>query len=153
MTTALRFNPRVPVDVAYPKDAIIVCLNCGKPLYRLQASIYLGEHAGRQSNWKYAPVSVKDIVALMERTDLEPGQRAALKALSLADWQTHCEQIQPLPTDESAGDRYSECPACHEPFVFGQIRTGEDSTSRFGDKGYVIRLAMIPPVGQARRSA
>lgn len=153
MTNALHFVPRVPVEVAYPKDSIIVCLRCGKPLYRLQASIYLGEHAGKQSNWKYAPVEVKDIVALMERTDIEPGQRAALKALSLADWQAHCDQIPTLPKDESAGERYSECPSCKEPFLFGQIRNDQEGASRFGDKGYIIRLAMIPPQGQARRRA
>lgn len=150
---ALHFISRVPQEVAYPKGSIVVCLECGKPLYRLQASIYLHEHAGRSSNWKYAPVAVRDIVGLMERHDLDPGQIAALKSLSLADWYAHCAKIPSLPTDESAGERYSECPACGKPFVFGAIRDDADGASRFGDKGYQIRLAIIPPSGQSRRIA
>lgn len=146
MTTALHFAPRVPVEVAYPKDSIIVCLNCGKPLYRLQQSLYVGEPLAR-SAWKYAPVEVADIVTLMERTDLEPGQRAALKALSLEDWRLHCEQIPTL----KPGD-FTDCAACKESFVFGKIRDDDEGSSRFGDKGYIVKLASIPPVGQAKRA-
>jgi len=145
MSQALHFVPRMPVDVAYPKDSIIVCLNCGKPLYRLQQSLYVGEPLAK-SAWKYAPIEVADIVALMDRSDLEPGQRAALKALSLDDWRLHCDKLTTL----KPGD-FSDCVSCQESFVFGKITRDDEGSSRFGDKGYVVKLATIPPQGQAKR--
>lgn len=152
MNTALHFVPRVPVDVAYPKGSIIVCRSCGKPLYKLQASIYLDEHAGRQSNWKYAPVSVSDLRDLMGRSDLEPGQRAAIKAMSPEDQRLHCERIPTIKDDDTLGKAsVSDCPACGESFVYGSIKADSDGFTRFGDKSYRIALAFIPPHGQAKR--
>lgn len=146
MTTALRFTPRSSIaDVAYPKDAIIVCRNfdCGKPLYRLQASLYLGEPLAR-SAWKYAPVSVSDLMTLIQRDDLEPGQRAAIKAMGLDAMKLHCDSIQTLRPGS-----FSDCPSCKQSFVFGKIAEDRDGGARFGDKGYTIALAFIPPVGRA----
>jgi hypothetical protein len=145
MTGTLRFTPRVQADVAYPQDSIVVCRNCGKPLYRLQRSLYVGEPAAK-SAWKYAPVSVADLRALMERSDLEPGQRAAIKAMSLDDQRTHCDRIQTL-----APGSFTDCPACKESFVYGKIHDTSDGGAKFGDKGYTIALAIIPPQGQARK--
>jgi hypothetical protein len=149
---ALTFHRHSIAEVAYPKDAIVVCRACGKPLYRLQASIFLDERAGRRSNWKYAPVSVADLQTLMERSDLEPGQRAAIKAMSLDDQRLHCDRIQPIKDDDTPGKAsFSDCPACGESFVFGKIDDdGGDGGARFSDKGFVIALAFIPPVGSAR---
>jgi hypothetical protein len=145
MRSALHFAPRVPVEVAYPKDAIVVCRNCGKPLYRLQQSLYLGEPMAR-SAWKYVPVTPTDLKALTERSDLEPGQRAAILAMSAEDQRTHCERIPEL----KAGD-FADCPACKESFVFGKVNDDADGGARFGDKSFTIALAVIPPQGQARR--
>jgi hypothetical protein len=148
MNKALRFAPRPSIaDVLYPKDAIVVCRDCGKPLYRLQASISAHESVPR-STWKYAPVSVADLKALMERQDLEPGLRAAIKAMSVDDQRLHCERIPDLKPNASA-----ECPACGHDFVFGQIHDDADGKARFGDKSFTIKLAFIPPFGRSRVSA
>jgi len=141
---ALTFHRHSIADVLYPKDAIIVCRDCGKPLYRLQASIYADESVPR-STWKYAPVSVADLKTLMERSDLEPGQRAAIKAMSLEDQILHCERIPTLQPNA-----FAECPACGHDFAFGKIHDDADGGARFGDKSFTIKLAFIPPQGQSR---
>ena len=144
--TLLRFTPNVPVDVAYPQGSIVVCRECSKPIYRLQRSIYMGEPAGRTA-WKYAPVTMADLQALIERRDLEPGQRAAIKAMSVEDRALHCQKI---PTFK-AGD-FQDCPACGKQFSTGYIPEGA-SKEQFGDKGFRIHLHTIPPPGQARRAS
>ncbi len=141
----LRLDPKPASDVLYERGSIVVCYHCGKPLYKLQASIYVGEPMGKTA-WKYAPIAVKDVIALLERNDLEAGQIAALKVPSLQDWQTHCEGIKEL----KAGD-YADCPACKASFMFSQTRTGQDGAASFGDRGYLVFVATIPPVGKARR--
>lgn len=143
---ALRFNPTPAADVVYPKGSIVVCYHCGKPLYRLQQSIYEGEPAAR-SAWKYAPVSVADLMTLLDRSDLEPGQRAAIKAMTPEDWQAHCQQIPEI----KPGD-FADCPACKGQFVYARTYGQDDGAKGFGDKGYVIQLAIIPPQGQSRRT-
>jgi hypothetical protein len=142
----LRMTPNVPVEVAYPQGSIVVCRECSKPIYRLQRSIHVGEPAGRTA-WKYAPVTVEDLNALIERRDLEPGQRAAIKAMSLEDRITHCQNI---PTFK-AGD-FQDCPACKKQFSTGFIPQGA-SVEQFGDKGFQIYLHTIPPPGQSRRAS
>jgi hypothetical protein len=142
---ALRLSPVPSADVAYPAGSIVVCYACGKPLYKLQAAIYVGEKPSR-SAWKYAPIAIEDLRALMERTDLDAGLRAAIKFLSVDDQRTHCEKIQPL----KAGD-FLDCAACKQPFVFGRTSTNEDGAKEFTDRAFVLQLATIPPVGKARR--
>ena len=139
----LRLTPNLPVDVAYPKDSIVVCRECGKPIYRLQRSIYLGEPAGK-SAWKYVPVTPADLQALTERRDVDAGQRAAIKAMSPEDRIAHCDKIGTF----KPGD-YQDCPACGKQFSTGYIPTG--STEQFGDKGFRIHLHTIPPPGMARK--
>lgn len=143
--TALRINGGSIAEVLYPKDSIVVCRACGKPLYRLERSIWVGEGFADSAK-KYAPVSVAEVLALAERTDLEPGQRARIRAVPVEDWRLHCERIErPLP------GRYPDCPSCKEQFVFGWIPDSQDGGSMFGDKGFKVSLATIPPPGQARR--
>jgi hypothetical protein len=138
-------NPTPAADVIYPRGSIVVCRECGKPLYRLQQSIFQGEPVGR-SAWKYAPVTLRDLQELVDRSDLEPGQRAAIKAMSVEDQRLHCDRI---PTHK-AGD-FMDCPSCRKPFAHGFIPRSRDGASMFADKGYVVSLAIIPPPGQARR--
>jgi hypothetical protein len=142
---ALRISPKPASEVLYEKDSIVVCWKCGKPIYRLQQSIYVGEPAGK-SAWKYAPVEVKDIMLLMCRGDLDPGQVAILKDVPLADWQTHCDSINTI----KPGD-FADCPSCKQQFVYSQTRAGEDGPSSFLEKGYLWKLATIPPEGKAKR--
>lgn len=144
--TALSFGRSSIAEVLYAKGSIIVCRHCGKPLYRLQASIYAGEKGGSTSTWKYAPVTPKDLADLMDRSDVEAGHRAIVGAMSIEDRRLHCEKIRSL----SAG-MMADCPACLQPFVFGRIADDSDGGARMGDKSYVISLACIPPQGQARR--
>lgn len=144
MSGLLRLTPTVAAEVLYPKGSIVVCHSCGLPIYKLQASLYLGEPAGK-SAWKYAPVEVPDLVALTLRTDLEPGVRAAIKALGMPEMIAHCQRIPRL----KAGD-YTDCPACQKQFVYAETRGNGDGAASFADKGYAIQLATIPPHGQSR---
>jgi len=140
----LRLSPEPASEVLYPKGSIVVCRDCGKPIYKLQASIYFGEPVGK-SAWKYAPVTVEDITAIAMRPDLDPGVRAAMNITTLAEWATHCERI---PTVK-AGD-YMDCPACRRSFAHAATRPEADGAPSFHDKGYQIQLAVIPPFGKAR---
>lgn len=133
-------------DVLYPKDSIVVCRNCGKPLYRLQATIYYGESAGNASCRKYAPVTPMDLDDLLQRRDVEAGHRAIIGAMSLEDRRTHCEQIPTLRDGTMA-----DCPSCLQPFVFGRVKNDGDGGAKFNDRAFVIALATIPPVGFARK--
>lgn len=141
---ALRLSPVPSTDVVYPAGSIVVCYSCGKPLYRLQASICRGEKSSR-SAWKYAPVRVEELQALMARTDLDAGIRASIRYLSVDDQRLHCERIPTL----TAGDML-DCPACQKPFVFARTSSNQDGVSEFTDRAYVLQLATIPPVGKAR---
>ena len=142
---ALHLSPKPATEVLYPVGSVVVCHHCGKPLYRLQASIYVGEPLAR-SAWKYAPVSVADVVALMGRRDLEAGVVAALKSQGVEGWKLHCETIPVC----RPGD-FFDCSACGQSVPFIETRDGEDAAPSFGDRGYLIQLAIIPPVGQSRR--
>ena len=134
-------------EVLYPKDSIVVCRACGKPLYRLEASIFVGENAGAASSRaKFRPVSPADLRAIVDRDDLEAGVRAAIKAMSREDRFLHCCKIQPIPAGGT-----DACPACGQSFVFGSAADTAEGASRFGDRAYVIHLATIPPPGLARR--
>ena len=145
MTDTLRLTSNIPVEVAYPQGSIVVCRECGKPIYRLQRSLYMGEPAGK-SAWKYVPVTPADLQALADRSDLEPGQRAVIKAMSMADRVLHCSQIDTF----KPGD-FMDCPSCKKQFSTGFIPKG--STEQFGDKGFRIHLHTIPPPGQSRRAS
>lgn len=144
MSNLLRLTPTVAAEVLYPKGSLIVCHACGLPIYKLQASLYLGEPMGK-SAWKYVPVQVPDLMDLITRTDLEPGVRAAIKALGLPEMVAHCERIPEV----KAGD-FADCPACRKSFVYAETRGRGDGASSFADKGYTVQLATIPPQGQAR---
>jgi hypothetical protein len=140
MSGPLRFVPKIPVAELYPKGAIVVCHACGVPLYKLQAALYVDEPIAK-STWKYAPVSIDDVFALLARTDLEPGQRAMLKTIDLS----YLERIVSL----KAGD-FADCVACKKQFVYATTRGEGDGAASFADKGYQIQLAVIPPFGKAR---
>jgi hypothetical protein len=142
---ALRLSPVQSTDVVYPTGSIVVCYSCGKPLYTLQGNIYLGEKPSR-SAWKYAPITVDTLRALMDRTDLDAGLRASIKLMSVDEQRMHCEKVPSL----KAGD-WLDCPACQKPFVFVRTSQNADGAAEFIDRAYVIQLATIPPVGKARR--
>ena len=140
----LKLSPEPASEVLYPKDSIVVCRECGKPIYRLQASIYFGEKVGK-SAWKYVPVTVSDIMGLAGRLDLDAGVRAAMKVTTPEQWATHCQEI---PTVK-AGD-FMDCPACKKSFSVAATRPGEDGSASFSDRGYQVQLSVIPPFGKSR---
>jgi hypothetical protein len=142
---ALQTSPVQSADVAYPTGSIVVCYACGKPLYRLQANIYVGEKPSR-SAWKYAPITVADLQTLTARMDLDAGIRASIKFMSAEDQRTHCEQIPTL----KAGS-FLDCPSCTKPFVFARTSSTAEGKAEFTDRAFVIQLATIPPTGKARR--
>lgn len=130
-------------EVLYAKDSIVVCQACGVPLYRLTGSIYAGDKVG-DSLAKYAPVTVADLQALTQRFDLEPGQRAAVKAMSLDAQRQHCQRIA-VPEKDTIG---ANCPACQKPFAYEYIADDTGGASMFGDRAGHICLAVIPPFGR-----
>ncbi len=145
---ALRLNPRPIAEVLYPAGSIVVCYHCGIPRYKLERSIYDNEPIER-TLWRYAPIRVLDIVALLERRDLDAGQVAALKAKSLQDWALYCDTIPKLKPDD-----YPDCSACKKQWVYAWIPesgSAQSDVTRFGDKGFKIQLAVIPPSGRGAR--
>lgn len=144
LAEAKQHSPVPSADVAYPAGSVVVCYACGIPLYRLQANIYVGEKPSR-SAWKYAPIALADLWELIARTDLDAGIRAAIKVLTIEEQHAHCESIPTL----KAGD-FLDCPTCTKPFVFVRTSSDADGVAEFTDRAYVIQLATIPPVGQAR---
>lgn len=140
----MRLTPAVAAEVLYPKDTIVLCYACGIPLYRLQTSLFLGEPLARTC-WKYAPVSVADIVELVSRSDIEPGVRARIKAIPANDLVAHCQRIPTL----KPGD-FMDCAACKQSFSYAETRPTTDGPSSFADRGYSVQLATIPPAGKAR---
>lgn len=140
----LRFDRSLAGDVLYDVGSLVVCRACGLPLYRLIGNIYAGEPMAR-SAWKYAPVRMTDLQDLLQRADVEPGLRARVKALSVADQRLHCERIPTL-----APGSFADCAACQAPFLYAETRGQGDGPSSFADKGYRIQLATIPPAGRAR---
>ena len=128
----------------YDAGSIVVCRACGKPLYRLVGNLYHGEAMAR-SAWKYQPVRMADLEALIDRADLDPGVRAGVKAMSLEDRRLHCDRVQPI----KPGD-FADCAACGAPWLYAETRGQGDGPSSFADKGYRIQLSVIPPVGRAR---
>ena len=146
MSRPLAYTSTLAADVIYPQGSIVVCRACGKPIYRLERSLYATDRPGRAA-WKFAPVTLRDLEDLLQRSDVEAGHRAIVGAMSLDDRRLHCDRIPRL----KAGD-FADCPACQQSFVFAEA-AGDDATSRFASKGYVIVLATIPPPGYARRAS
>jgi hypothetical protein len=140
----LKLSPEPASEVLYPKGSIVVCRECGKPIYRLQASIYWGEPVGK-SAWKYVPVTVSEIMDLAARMDLDAGVRAAMKITSAEEWAAHCETI---PTVKP-GD-FMDCPSCRKSFSVAATRPGDDAMASFSDRGYQVQLSVIPPFGKSR---
>lgn len=140
----LKISPRPATEVLYEKGSIVMCWACGKPIYRLQQSIYAGEPMGK-SAWKYAPVEPSDILELMGRADLDAGQVAFFQATSMEDWQAHCDRINTI----KPGD-FADCPACKKQFLYCQTRPGNDGSKAFEDRGYLLKLATIPPQGHSK---
>ncbi len=144
-SAALHLSPIPAADVLYPQGSIVLCMRCGVPLYKLQRSIYVGEPVAK-SAWKYAPVTPSDLLDVIGRSDIEPGTRAAVKAMGQREMATHCDGIPQM----KPGD-FMDCAVCKESFSVGQIHNEPDGPAKFGDKGYTVTLAIIPPQGQSRR--
>lgn len=136
---------RTSAEVAYHKGAIVVCYACGVPLYRLVANIWMSE-ATSNTGWKYAPVSMADLQMIIDRRDLDPGIRAAIKFWTLEQQKAHCDSIPTLRNGE-----LPPCPSCKGQFARAD-RPGmtPDDKARFLDRSYVVSLATIEPEGKAR---
>lgn len=133
-------------EVVYPKGSIVVCVACGAPLYKLIASIWLSEGAGK-SRWKFVPVTVEDLAAIVARVDLDAGLRANVKfKFATTDAQRqHCASIVPL-ADVPQGSFAPNCPSCQKPYAYSR----SVETAEINDRAGVIELNTIPPVGHAR---
>ena len=123
--------------VYYDRGSIVICTSCGRPLYRLERGIELGEKAGRCVS-AFAPVSVADLETLLERRDVDAGVRAQIRAIeSLADYTS---RIVPPRTGMPM-----LCPFCDQ--VFMQGRTVEQADTI--DRAFVLEPVVIPPRGAA----
>src|SRR3990170_4660345 len=104
----------------YPKGSIIVCISCGRPLYRLERGIAYGEKAGRARD-ALRPVTVTDLVELRQRVDLESGVRALLHELS-SSFLAYVDAI-PLPTQGSP----ALCCFCGQAYVVARSAETSDT--------------------------
>ena len=127
--------------VVYPKGSIVVCVSCAAPIYRLERGIYVGEKAGRSAD-AYRPVRVQDLIELRGREDIDAGLKSILTNMSSAQMARHCDQIRALV----AGDPMV-CPSCTRSFVAVRSSANPAEAGETIDRGYVIELLTVPPVG------
>lgn len=121
----------------YPRGSIVVCVSCGKPIYKLDRGIGAGERAGR-SVQAFRPVSMADVRAIGRRRDavVDPGIVAAFRAWTPAEVAAHVAALR----EPRAGDPMV-CPVCGD--VFARARASEVSDTC--DRAYVIELVVLPP--------
>lgn len=118
----------------YPAGAIVICVSCGRPLYRLERGIGVGERMGRARD-AFVPVSPDDLLALSVRPDVPAGVVAHIRAIP--DLRVYVDAI-PRPRAGSP----ALCPHCQQVFV--AARTAEVSDTI--DRAYVWELHVIPPL-------
>ena len=119
----------------YPKGSIVICVSCGRPLYRLERGVGLGETMGRARD-AFVPVSPLDVVELRDRLGIDAGVKAQVR--EIVDVREYCDAI-PRPTAGAP----ALCPKCDQVFV--QARTAEAGDTN--DRAYVWELSTIAPVG------
>lgn len=129
---------RGPTMELYPRGAIVCCVSCARPIYRLERSIGIGEKASR-AVLALRPVAVSDLEELAQREDVDPGVRAVVRAIPQ---RAHYADTIERPR---AGDG-AICPKCGGAMIVG--RTAE--TSDTIDRAYVMELHCINPVGHAQ---
>jgi len=126
----------------YARGSIILCVSCGRPLFRLDAGIGIGERAGDAAS-KLKPVLPRDLVTLVERPDVHAGLRAWIKSMTWAELMSYCELV-PSPR---AGDPCL-CPQCGHVWVGARTAEASDTV----DRAYTMELHVIPPDARAAPS-
>jgi hypothetical protein len=119
----------------YPKGSIVLCNACALPIFKLDYGISLGDKAGKAAS-AFKPLSVADLETLENRTDIDAGVRAVVKAMSPEQRARHINGLR----DVRSGDPMI-CPCCAGTFV--QVLSVEKSEAL--DNAYTIELLTIPP--------
>lgn len=124
----------------YVKGSIVLCNACGKPIYKLEAGLPLGQKMGRAAAM-FKPLNAADLLELEDRADIDAGVRAAIKAMTADEKLAHLARLN----EPKAGDAVI-CPACHG--CFAQVLTVEQTETH--DRAYVLEFLTIPPLGGGR---
>ena len=135
---AARVSPD-PNQREYARGSIILCNHCALPIYRLERGIGIGEKAGRAVS-AFKPVRLRDVLWLVGRVDVDPGLRATLGMMTIAEHRALIDHIGEPRTGDPA-----LCPHCGHGFV--QARTVERAETI--DRAYVWELLTVPPAGIA----
>jgi hypothetical protein len=132
-------NPLPPVvhDDGYPAGAIIVCAesSCFKPIYVLERGIAPGDKCGRAAS-SFRPIQRRELMALVERPDLDAGYRAALRQWVLSGAADALADA-PRPSTGTGMD----CPLCGDQFV----KSVATEAAQMLDRAGVHAMEWIPP--------
>lgn len=124
----------------YPKGSIVLCNACAAPIYKLDGGIALGDKGGRMAS-RFKPLSLTDLNELAGRVDIDAGVRAKVNTWTLDERKAHLATL----SEPKAGDPMV-CPTCGG--CFAQVLSTEQTETH--DRGYVLELLTIPPVGMGR---
>jgi hypothetical protein len=126
----------------YPKGSVVLCNACAKPVFKLDASVSLGDKAGQAAR-AFKPLAVADMLALAEREDIDRGVIALVRSMTLEQMQAHVATLREMKT----GDPMM-CPSCGDCFV--QVLSVERNEAI--DRSYTVELLTVPPFGAGRQS-
>ncbi len=120
----------------FAKDSVIVCPECLRPIYALERGIGPADRAGRSAA-AFRPLRWTEIIALVERDDLDAGWR-----LSVRDWMRSPAVQGVLQAERPTAGADAVCPNCDGCWVQFEERAEES----VHDRGYRLLLWDIPPV-------
>lgn len=123
----------------YPKGSVVVCNACGKPIFKLDRAISMGDRSGSSAS-AFKPLGLEDLRDLAYRKDVDAGIQALLRSWTASELVAHCDKLHEV----RSGDPML-CPSCECCFV-QVLATHRDEVM---DKAYVVELVVIPPAGRA----
>ena len=124
----------------YPKNSIVLCNACAKPIYRLDRGIALGDKAGRMAS-AFVPIDAIDLELLARREDVDAGVRAMVRSWDADARKAHLALLSEVRTGQPM-----LCPVCRECFVQVTSTTKNEAL----DRAYTVELLTIPPEGFGR---
>lgn len=128
-----------------PKGSIILCQECGHPVYALERGLGPWDKAGRGVS-AFRPLRMADLEALLvERPDLP-----LVWQLGLAKWVAEGKHQRVLDASRPKAGEEAICPWCGGCWVQFQPRESHHSEM---DRGYTILLRDVPPLPMSARVA
>lgn len=124
----------------YVKGSIVLCVNCYKPIYRLERGIAVGERVKPDA---YRPLTAAQLGELADRAErgdvmISPILRGLWKAWTP---QERAQLAETIATTQSG--MLAQCPFCQLNWVRARIAHGADG--ELHDRAFVWELMTIPP--------